>query len=100
MMELELSIRIKLSCQRALWGAITPNIRLICIDWNELKEFKLRAYYDSYPTEEDIEEMECVTTEVISDIDFLNLKPVECLFSSELRKNLDTLKFIIYSRKE
>ncbi len=99
MTERELSINVRLSCQRALCGAITPNVRLITVGWNNLDLFHLRAYFGEAPTDDEVDEMDAVSTEVISDIPFERDK-VECLMDTRLRKDLDLLKAIVYASKE
>lgn len=99
MIEVELSVRIRLACQRALWGAITPNIRMITVGWDDLKLFHLRIYFSSVPSDDEIEEMEAVSAEVLSDLNFLRDK-VECIVDNRIRKDLEILKEIIYVRKE
>ena len=99
MTEKELSINVRLCCQVALLGAITPNIRLITIGWDGLKLFHLRAYFNSEPTEDEVEEMNAVCSEIDADIPFENDK-VECIYESKQRKDLELLKCVVYSRKE
>ena len=99
MTEKELSIKVRLCCQVALLGTITPSVRLITIGWNELKLFQLRAYFDTQPTEDDFEEMDAASSEVISDIPFEKDK-VECIYDTRQRKELELLKCTVYSRKE
>jgi hypothetical protein len=99
MTEKELSISVRLSCQRALLGAITPNVRLVTIGWDGLKLFKLKAYFASEPGEDEIEDFNVVSTEVISDIPFEN-DQVECVYSNEPKSKLDLYHWIVYSRKE
>jgi len=95
----ELGTSVLLSSQRALLGVITPNIRMITIGWEGLKQFYIKAYYDIEPTEEDIEEMNAVCAEIDSDIPF-EKDNVECIFSEESLKNLKILKYIVFARKE
>lgn len=99
MTELELSINTRLSCQRALLGAITANLRMVTIGWDELNTFHLRAYFGTPPSEEDIEEIEAVCAEVLSDLPFDKDK-VECLSDTRERKDLEVLKYVVFARKE
>lgn len=62
----ELRISVLLSIQRALLGAITPNIRGIACAWNKSK-ITIYCYFDGEITEEDEDSMDCVATEVIAD---------------------------------
>lgn len=99
MTEKEISISVRLSCQRALLGAITPNVRLVTIGWDGLKLFKLKAYFASEPSEDEIEDFNVVSTEVISDIPFEN-DQVECIFSDAPKSQLAVYNHIVYLRKE
>ena len=95
----KLNVQVRLSCQRALLGNIIPEIRLITIGWNGLRLFKLRAYYDRQPTEEDIDDMNTVSGEVLSDIPFEH-EETECIFNTMPRNELDILNVIVYAKKE
>ena len=97
--ESNLSTTIRLSIQRALLGAITPNIRLITIGWNGLNSFQLLAYFENEPSEEEIESIESVCTEVNSDIAFQK-NEVRCVQSKKPINELETLKGVVYLRKE
>jgi hypothetical protein len=99
MTELELSNYIRLSCQRALLGTVTPNLRMVTIGWDELKFFHLRAYYSSTPSDGEIEEMESASAEVIADFPF-EKDQVECLPDTRMRKDLEVLKYVVFARKE
>ncbi len=99
MTEQELSITVRLSSQRALLGAITPNVRLVTIGWDGLKLFKLKVYFATEPSEDEIEDFNIVSTEVISDIPFEN-DQVECILSHEPKNKLDLYQYIVFSRKE
>ena len=99
MTDLELSIKTRLSCQRALLGSVTGNLRMVTIGWDGLKLFHLRAYFRLSPSEEDVEEMEAVCAEVLSDIPFEKDR-VECLTDLRMIKDLDVLKQIVFARKE
>jgi len=100
MTERELTITVKLSCQTALLGTITPNIRLITIGWDDLDSFYLKSYYDNSPSEEDIEEMDAVITEVIAAVPFKKCRAPECIFDTRPRNQLELYKWTVYSRKE
>jgi len=97
--ESNLSTTIRLSIQRALLGAITPNMRLITIGWNELKLFQLLVYFENKPTEEEIENIESVCTEVNADIAF-EKNEVRCVQSKKPINELEILKWVVYLRKE
>lgn len=100
MTEGELIVAVRLSCQRALLGAITPNVRLITIKWDGFKDFYFRAYYDIPPVEEDIVEMEAVISEIVSDIPFERDHGAECIYDSRPKNQLEFYDWTVYSRKE
>lgn len=99
MKEEELNIQVRLSCQRALLGAITANIRMITVDWNGLSLFKLRAYFINQPTDDDIDNMNIVSGEILCDISFEH-EETECFFNERPMNELDILKVVVYERKE
>jgi hypothetical protein len=97
--ESKLSTVTRLSIQRALLGAITPNIRLITIGWSSQSLFQLLVYFENEPSEEEIENIDCVCTEVNSDIAF-ETNEVRCVHSKKPINELETLKWVVYLRKE
>lgn len=60
--------RLQLSIQRALLGAITPNIRAIFFELIE-KNIQIFFYYDGKIQDDDEENASVVTSEVIADFD-------------------------------
>ncbi len=88
-------IRLLLSAQRALLGAITPKIRAVYLKGFEvegnLTGFALRVYFESVPTEEEEEILRIATTEIVSDFpqvltcdeEFLVLAPPKIWISGE-----------------
>jgi hypothetical protein len=99
MKETELSINVRLSFQRALWGKITHNIRMITVGWDSFAYLHLRAYFSEFPSEEEMELMDIVCAEVIADLPF-EKDNVECIADNRLIKELEVLKEIVYIRKE
>lgn len=74
--------RLKLSAQRALLGAITPNIRAVFAELTE-EDIQIYFYYDGKVHEDDEETASIVTTEIIADFDDefdinLTTKQVDC----------------------
>ncbi len=94
-----LRTRILLSTQRALLGRISRNIRMITIDWDK-NYFELKAYYDKIVTEDDIENLEEITTEIAAD--FPEMEEIEELYEYSLEEisDLIALKEVVYKRKE
>lgn len=64
--EIERRVRILLSTQSALLGAIVPNLREVFVDWDKTK-IKFYFVFDETFSEDFHEEMECVATEVGAD---------------------------------
>lgn len=100
MTDQEIRKEVCISLQRGLLGCITPNIRLITANWDDLNSFKMRVYYDSIPSDDDIEEMEAVTSQVAADIPFKKIEPVEAVYDLRPRKDLEKFQCTVYSRKE
>lgn len=91
---------VLISAQCALNGAITPNIRRISIEWKGFDNFFFLVIYDSQPSEEDVEEMDCVVGQIIADIPFRWSEQVEVIVSTEPLWELKCLDRIVYQRKE
>jgi hypothetical protein len=64
--ELPPRIALMISVQRALLGAVTDKLVTVTCGFAGT-EIRINAYFDSEPSEEDIEEIQCVGTEVIAD---------------------------------
>ncbi len=60
-----LTVRLKLEAQRALLGAIVPNVRAVSASIDE-SVVRWRVYFASTPTDEDLELMQVASTEVIA----------------------------------
>ena len=84
---------VLLSLQRALLGAVTPNMRAICVGWDE-KLIRIRAIYDGEIDDEDRERFSEVGTKVIADFsapmaieeECVRLDPPERLVSLGLKE--------------
>ncbi|CAI3922456.1 unnamed protein product [Commensalibacter communis] len=57
---------VKLSANRAFLGHITSNVRAIAFDYTTNSVF-IYAYYDTEPTEDDYEIIDCAVTEILAD---------------------------------
>lgn len=66
--DIKLVNRLKLSIQRALLGAITPNIRAIFAELIE-QNIQIYFYYDGKIQVDDEENASSITSEVIADFD-------------------------------
>ncbi|MBD3192565.1 MAG: hypothetical protein GF308_18135 [Candidatus Heimdallarchaeota archaeon] len=58
-------VQLLLNAQKALLGAIHPNIRGISVAWEE-GTFTWRVYFDEEPNQEDKEEMSIACTETLA----------------------------------
>ena len=64
--EPELRTRILLSTYSAMLGMISPDIRLITIDWSE-NYYGIKAYFDRSVVEDDLDILKAITTQVAAD---------------------------------
>ena len=64
--DLDLRVTVLLSAQRALLGAITPNVRGVTVAYNN-QQLTLRAYYDKDPLEEEKELLDFALGEMVAD---------------------------------
>ncbi len=76
--QVEMSIRLRLSAQRALIGQVTPNIRQIFIRYRP-GYIELLAVIDGEVSEEDRQRMEEVTSEIVSDFPDIDLIVANCI---------------------
>jgi|GEM_PF-3610813 len=98
--ENDIYVQVMLSMQGALLGAITPNIRLISVDWDGFANFRMMVHYDGPPSEDDIEEMEAVSGEIIAHVPFNHADLVEVVVSDEPLWEVAALRYRVYCRKE
>ncbi|MCD6012922.1 MAG: hypothetical protein K0Q79_2784 [Flavipsychrobacter sp.] len=96
----ELVHTVLISCQRALLGAISPGIRAIAVEWDSVKNITLNVCYASPPSADEIADMEIVTTEIVADIPFENVNPVNVIVSTKPIDNLQMQGWLVYMRKE
>ena len=89
-----------LSVQRALLGVITPNIRHISMEWVGFESARLRVYYDSPPTDEEVEEMDSVGGQVLADVPFHWMEELDVRVTTAPMDKLESLARPVYYRKE
>ena len=96
---MDLRTKVILSANRALLGAITPNLRAITLDYDE-KNLILRAYFDEKVNEDEKEQIDVALTEMIADlyqdIEKYNYDPVDLPFPHKM----ECLKEWIFMRCE
>lgn len=90
---------VLISIQRALWGMIYPEIRAIAVGYDGIEKLKVIYYLDREPIEDDYENINEVTAEVCSDINFTEVE-VLCVYTKEPFIKLDNLISWVYMRKE
>jgi hypothetical protein len=76
--QVEMSVRLRLSAQRALIGQVTPNIRQIFIRYRP-GYIELLAVIDGEVSEDDRQRMEEVTSEIVSDFPDIDLIVANCI---------------------
>jgi hypothetical protein len=95
----DLRTRILLSANRALWGAVTPNLRAVTVDYNK-DLLTLRAYFDKNASEDDKEHIDVALTEMMADlwqdIQKCHYEPIDLPFPAKM----NVLKDWIYMRYE
>src|ERR1700684_1358849 len=68
MSDLPLRVRLQLSLQRALWGAVYPQLRQAAIEADEHAHvIRVRFEYDGKPTDQVLDACQVAGTEVIAD---------------------------------
>jgi hypothetical protein len=93
---------ILLSFQRSLLGEVYPQIRAIAVSFEENSKLLIRYYLDREPTDYDIESIEVLADNVLSDLEPNVVSSIqqECIYSNALIKNLDPLLRFVYVRRE
>ncbi len=67
--EVKRRVSILLAVQKGMRGEITPNLRAIFVDWGNVDEsFTIKLYFvfDKEISDDDIENGECIATEVFA----------------------------------
>jgi len=89
-----------LSAQRALLGAIYPEIRAIAVGI-EAGKLYIKCYLDRPPTEADYENLGVIATEIYADMHHEAERVEEiCEYSLAPFNQLDRLMAFVYMRKE
>lgn len=93
--------KIALSLQRALLGAVTPNLRAVGFRYVE-PEIIVTFVFDGPVPEEDVEAAQIVTTEVISDFPETGLECREDIIRADRPEPLPRAGVgrLVYARKE
>jgi hypothetical protein len=64
---MDLRAKVILSANRALLGAVTPNLRAVTVDYNK-QDLVVRAYFDTGATEDEREQIDFALTEMMADL--------------------------------
>lgn len=88
-----------LSTQRALLGMITPKMRAVTIGYSEI-EFILRVYFDSDYSEDDVELLSEITTQIVADNSEIKSVKEELLVSTIPLRELEGLDSWVFERRE
>jgi len=100
MTEHQLGSDILVSAQRALLGAITPNIRMISLQWDGLKRLSCRVHFERQPQDDEVEDMDAVVSEIIADVPFEWADMLDVVVSEATIAELEPLGTMVYLRKE
>ena len=99
MTDVEIRVQLLVAAQRALLGAIYPDIRAIAVGFDGLRKLTIKMYLDRPPTESDYDELSAISGEILGDIDFASVEEI-CEYNVDPKYQLDGLDRFVYSRKE
>lgn len=94
---------LKLWFQSALVGEVYPEIRAIAVEFTDTRKLTVRYYLDREPTEGDRESVSMVMASILANTSSNEeIKEVkeECIFTSELLRDIDVLDGLVYARRE
>lgn len=97
--EQQLRPLVLLSIQRALLGVVTENIRAITCSWNETN-ILIKYIYGDNPSEEELDDLSCVETEIMSDFPEHEVESTWQVISSDKSVNAEHLQAWVYRKKE
>jgi hypothetical protein len=96
---IQLRSRVLLSAQKALLGAIYPEIRAIAIGFDDLERLTIKMFLDRIPNDDDYEALSDISGEILGDIEFNSVEEL-CEYTIEKPIPLNGLDAFVYSRKE
>ena len=91
-------IEILLNTYDALLGRVSPNVRLIQIDWG-VNFYYIRAYFDRPTNNEDFDDFSAVSAEVIASFPQVNDVKEEVIYSMKPLSELPVLRELVFLRK-
>lgn len=96
--QMKLRVDILLNTHSALLGRISSNVRMISIAWGETY-FYLKAFFDRNTTDEDFEDFDAVSAEVIAAFPNITQVKVEVIYNNAPLAELPGLKEMVFLRK-
>lgn len=90
---------VLLSVQRGLLGMITSKMKAITVGYTDTS-LTLRVYFESNPSEEELELLKEVTSEISSDIEEISQFKEEAVVTSKKANKLPELDDWVYVRYE
>jgi hypothetical protein len=92
-------VRLLLSLQRALRGAVSPAMRAVGVDWDE-KAIRIVAIIDGPISDEDEDAIQVVGSEVAADFSDVDRVEDRCVRLDAPAKFWDLAKEWVYQRRE
>jgi hypothetical protein len=92
------SVSIRLSAQRALWGAIPPRLRAVSVELID-HTIRMRSIFDGGPTDAEREALSIAGTEMVADFTTPFVISEEML-SVPYPAEMQHLRWLIYLRNE
>lgn len=96
--EAELRVDVLLATLDALIGQISINVRMITIDWSK-KHYYIKAYFDRPTDEEDLNDFQSVSAEVLAHFPEMVDCKEEVEYSEKPLADLIGLKEMVFLRK-
>jgi hypothetical protein len=93
----ELRVLVLLSTHTAMLGMISPDIRLISIDWGS-NYYVIKAYFDRPVTDDDFDILKAITTEVAADFPQMDDFKEYAEYSHDPIQSIKALKEMVFLR--
>lgn len=93
---------LRIGMNISMLGMINKNIRLITVEYDEIKRFiNICSYLDREINEDDKEDMEILITELWSMMgQYFDDADFKCIYSTHTQKELNMLNGAVFRRKE
>ena len=96
--EIKLRTSVLLATLKGLLGYISVNVRMITIDWSK-KHYHIRAYFDRPTNEDDLDDFQTVSTEVLAHFPEMTDCKEEVEYSEKPITELERLREMVFLRK-